>query len=78
MNTIVGSPLGEETLSKIEVTDIGRDLWLASAAAVLVGAASAVGGASERAREDRGEDAGFESPSLLVCVFMGDARVADK
>ena len=45
---------------------------------MLEGAACAVDGSSERTKEDRGEDAGFRLPSLLVCVFMGDIRVADK
>ena len=72
------SPFGEGALSDIEVTDKDRDSWLAPEAAVLEGAASAVDGNSERTKEDRGEDAGFRLPSLLVCVFMGDIRVADK
>ena len=60
------------------MTDKDRDSWLASEAAVLEGAASAVDGSSERTKEDRGEDAGFGLPFLLLCVFMGDIRVADK
>ena len=65
------SLFGEGTLSDIEVTDKDRDSWLASEAAVLEGAASAVDGSSERTKEDRGEDAGLKLPSLLVCVCYG-------
>ena len=45
---------------------------------MLLDAASDMGGTSEKAKEDKGEDAGFESPSLLVSMILGDTGVADK